>query len=125
MKKYLAALISFALITLSGSAQVQRETNPSQNTATVTQKKNRKAIINELNLSREQQSQMKDFRQSAKQKKEEIDNDTGLTDAQKQDKLRQQRMEQREKINAILTPEQREKFQEKIKEGKTQQEGSN
>ena len=125
MKKYLASLISFALIILSARAQVQRETNPSQNTATVTQKKNKKAIIKELNLSREQRSQMKDFRQSAKQKKEEIDNDTSLTDAQKQDKLRHLRMEQKEKINTILTPVQREKLKEKIRDRRTQQEVSN
>ncbi|MEO8412460.1 MAG: hypothetical protein ABI472_02325 [Ginsengibacter sp.] len=125
MTKYLAGLISFFIINLSAGAQVQRETNPTQNTATVTQKKNKKEISKELNLTREQRRQLKDFRQSAKQKKEEIDNDTSLTDTQKQDKLRHLRMEQKEKLNTILTPEQKEKLKEKIKDRETKEEVAN
>jgi len=53
-----------------------------------------------------------------KQKKEDINNDKTLTDAQKKDKLKELHKEKKEKTNAILTPEQREKMKEQKKNSK-------
>jgi len=119
MKKLLAVVISLYFLISNTVAQVKRETNPSQTTQSNAVKKNKKKEMNkELDLTKDQQAQMKEFKKSMKQKKEDINNDKTLTDAQKKDKLKELHKEKKEKTNAILTPEQREKMKEQKKNSK-------
>ena len=82
-------------------------------------------MMKELNLTKEQQGQMKELHETMKQKKEDIRNDQTLTEAQKKAKMKELHKEQKEKINAILTPEQKEKMKEQKKNSKVPPHGSN
>lgn len=116
MKKLFAIILTLTLFTFKGIAQVKRETNPSQNSASDSiQKNKKKEMMKELDLTKEQRSQMKEFHQSIKLKKETINNDQTLTQEQKQIKLKELHKEQKEKLNTILTPEQKEKLKEERK----------
>lgn len=126
MKKLSAIAIVFIFFAMNANAQVKRETNPSQNSATDSIHKNKnREMMKELNLSSEQRSQMKELHQSMKQKKEDINNDKTLTEAQKKAKMKELRREQKEKVNNILTPEQIEKIREQKKNPKMQADVSN
>ena len=116
MKKLFVFVISLSFFASNAIAQVKREVNPSQTSQSNTMQKNKKKeMMKELNLTKEQRGQMKEFHQSMKQKKEDINNDQTLTEAQKKAKMKELHKEQKEKMNAILTPEQREKMKEQKK----------
>ncbi|MEO6289702.1 MAG: hypothetical protein ABIO76_07275 [Ginsengibacter sp.] len=69
--------------------------------------KNRnKELFKELNLTRHQEEQLKDFHQATKKKRDSITSDQSLIDTQRQAKLKELPMEQKEKLNSVLTPEQ-------------------
>ena len=113
MKKLSAIAILFTFFAMNANAQVKRETTPSQNSATNSIQKNKnREMMKELNLSKEQRDQMKELHQSMKQKKEDINNDKTLSESQKKAKMKELRREQKEKMNTILTPEQKEKMKE-------------
>ncbi len=115
MKRIFVLIILLSFFAL-GKAQVKRDYNRSQDSAINKSKKNNgRQLIKELNLSKEQKGQLKELHQEMKQKKEEIDNDKSLTDAQKQEKLKEYRKDQKEKLNSILTPDQKEKLLEQKK----------
>ena len=67
----------------------------------------------ELKLSKEQKQQVKKFKQSAKAKKSAIKNNSALTEDQKKIKLKQVHKENRKKLEAILTPEQKEEMKKR------------
>ena len=113
MKKLLTVVFILYFFISNAIAQVKREVNPSQNSqSNMVQKNKKKAMMKELNLTKEQRGQMKEFKQSMKQKKADITNDKTLTQEQKQAKLKELHKEKKEKMNSILTPEQREKMKE-------------
>ena len=113
MKKLLAVVFILYFFVSNAIAQVKREVNPSQNSqSNMVQKNKKKAMMKELNLTKEQRAQMKEFKQSMKQRKADITNDKTLTQEQKQAKLKELHKEKKEKMNSILTPEQREKMKE-------------
>jgi protein CpxP len=121
MKRLIVFIIALSFFASYAVAQVKREVNPSQATQVDTMRKNKnKEMMKELNLTKEQRGQMKEFHQSMKQKKEEINNDNTLTEEQKKAKMKELHKEQKEKMNAILTPEQREKMKEQKKKIETQ-----
>ncbi len=123
MRKTGLLVIVFFFMVMAAEAQVQRETNPSQNIATNTDKKdNRVEMIQSLNLTKEQQGQLKEFHRSMKQQKEAIDNDASLTTEQKEAKMKALHKEQKEKLNSILTPEQMEQLKEQRKNAKMNKE---
>jgi Spy/CpxP family protein refolding chaperone len=114
--------ISFAafllcFITLSASAQIERKpvfakADSIQTTGNDNQvdKESRKERMKELDLTREQKGKMKEIMQSGKAAKEAIENNTGLSDQDKKKQMRELQKAQMQKIQAILTPEQLEKF---------------
>src|SRR6476659_8559450 len=105
MKKLFVFLISLSFFVSNAISQVKRDVNPSQSSHSKSSQKNKKkAMMQELNLTKEQQGQMKEFKRSMKQKKEDINNDQSLTEAQKKAKLKELHKEKKQKMNAILTP---------------------
>jgi Spy/CpxP family protein refolding chaperone len=129
MKKLLLLII--AAICLQGllNAQIRRERpvkSAVDSTTTVDnkqnpgkEKNNRRQLMQDLNLSREQQKQMKEIMQGMRAKKEAIDLDTTLSKQARSQKMRALRQEQAAKILPILNDEQKEKWkvmrQEKMK----------
>lgn len=110
---------SLLIFSLNTSAQVERNTETmNKDTSTITKlsarpnKQNRKERMKELNLTREQKMQMKEIMQSGKASRESIENNAQLSDAEKKKQLHELKKSQAQKIQAILTPEQRAKYKE-------------
>jgi len=79
-------------------------------------KSNKGNIMKELNLSREQKVKLKELRQANKSKRDEILNNDGLSEAQKQVKLKETKTRAAFDLQAILTTDQQEKMKSKRKE---------
>lgn len=73
-------------------------------------------ILQELNLTEDQQAQIKKIHQDAKMKMDAVNADSSLTDADKQAKIRAIHRASMKQIHAVLTPEQREQLREKVRE---------
>lgn len=82
-------------------------------------------VVNDLNLSDDQKSKMKDIFSDAKSKREAIVNDTSLTDDQKRAKMRELHTGTMSKVNEVLTPEQRTQLKEKLEAAKPKAPASN
>ena len=116
MKISLIVLI-LSLITISASAQIERKpavakvdsTQTTGNNAKV-DRQSRKERFRELDLTREQKGKMKEIMQSGKAVKDAIENNAQLSEQDKKKQLRELQKAQMQKIQAILTPEQLEKF---------------
>ena len=104
MKKVLLfSVMLFASLSMFAQGRMQKDGNQME-------------MIRELNLTKTQKVQLRDLHQSMKANKEAIESDQTLTDDQKKEKLKEARKEQMQKINGMLTPEQRENFKEKMME---------
>ena len=114
------SLLAFALslVTLSASAQIERKpvvAAKSDSTQTTTtdnkvDKQSRKERMRELDLTREQKGKMKEIMQANKAAKDAIENNTQLSEADRKKQMRELQKSMAQKIQAILTPEQMEKF---------------
>lgn len=110
--------LTLTFISILSFSQVQRVVTPSkQSDAGVTQpgdnnpeKMNRKKMMRELNLTKEQRSKLKEIRQSNMSKKDAISNDDKLTDEQKEVKLRELKRGQAQSTMTILNDEQKAKM---------------
>ena len=124
MKIFLFAFI-FSLITVSVSAQIERKSVVVKtDSAQITTNDNkvdkqspvrtgtggRKERFKELDLTREQKGKLKEIMQANKASKDAIESNTQLSEADKKKQLRELQKAQAQKVQAILTPEQREKF---------------
>ena len=69
-----------------------------------------------LNLTPQQQTDLKTIHENQRQQAQAIKNDTSLTPDQKKAKFKELRKSSREQMMAKLTPEQQEKFKEMRKE---------
>ena len=118
MKKYIGISLLMLITGYVSLAQVQRTPvkQKTDSSAIVIEpeknKDSRKEMFRELNLSREQKIKMKEINQSMKASKEAIENDTALSETEKKAKLRVLKKEQVQKIQALLTEEQKVKFQQ-------------
>lgn len=115
--KYPVIILVLLICNLSVSAQIEREpVGDKTDTMKLTTLKGRtvklgqKERLEELDLSREQKGKIREIRQAGKAAKEAIENNTQLSDQDKKKQVRELQKEQMQKIHAILTPEQREKF---------------
>ena len=115
--KITCIVLSLSLTALSASAQIERKpviikTDSAQTATNDIQgdKQSRKERFRELNLTREQKGKMKEIVQANKAAKEAIENNTQLSDQDKKKQLRELQKGQAQKVQAILTPEQLEKF---------------
>jgi Spy/CpxP family protein refolding chaperone len=113
------SLIAFilSLVTISASAQIERKpvvakVDSTQTTGTDNKgnKQSRKERFRELDLTREQKGKMKEIMQSGKAAKEAIKDNAQLSELDKKKQMHELQKEQMQKIQAILTPEQLEKF---------------
>ena len=122
------SLFAFALslVTLSASAQIERKPvvaakSDSTQTTTTDNKVDkqspvrigtggRKERMKELDLTREQKGKMKEIMQANKAAKDAIENNTQLSEADRKKQMRELQKSMAQKIQAILTPEQMEKF---------------
>lgn len=73
----------------------------------------RENISEVLSLTPEQRSQIRTLRQGARTQRNEIRNDTTLSQEQRADQLRMLQQSTRQQISSILTPQQREKIHER------------
>lgn len=134
MKK-LISIIVFSFIVALSFAQVQRKAaaaGKSDSAIVATDKKKlsrgeKMKVAKELDLNKEQKSKLKEIRQSAKAKKDAIENDDKLSAAEKQVKLKALQREQAKSTMTILNDEQKEKMKEmrKNKKGKQMMEEEN
>lgn len=110
MKKlFLLSMVGF-FFALNAGAQVARESNPSQKMQSDSARHHQRGqLMNQLNLTPDQKSQMKSLRQSNKQEREAIQNDASLTQEQKKAKMKELHKSQSDKMNSILTPDQQAK----------------
>ena len=122
---FISVLLFSSLLSL---AQVERKPSPAKQTDSVINdpgsnkmdRSEKKDMLKELDLTKEQKIKMKEIRQENKSKKEMIENDSRLSETEKKSRLHALQKEQAQKIQAILTDEQKEKFkamrQEAMKE---------
>jgi Spy/CpxP family protein refolding chaperone len=82
-------------------------------------------VVNDLNLSDDQKSKIKDIFTDAKSKREAIMTDTSLTDDQKRTKMKELHAGIMSKVNEVLTPEQRTQLKEKLEAAKAKTPASN
>lgn len=73
-------------------------------------KKERKEMMKSLNLSKQQKQQLKAFHKSTKSQREAIKNNTSLSEEQKKEKIEQLHKERHDKLESILTSEQKQKM---------------
>jgi protein CpxP len=66
----------------------------------------------DLNLTDDQKAQMKKIHENAKAQLDAVNNDSSLSADQKQEKLRQIHRDTHKQMQAILTPEQKQKMKE-------------
>lgn len=71
----------------------------------------------DLNLSQEQKDKIKALNDEQKTQFEAIKNDASINDEQKKAKMMELRKSRKEKMEAILTTEQKAKWEEKMKNG--------
>jgi hypothetical protein len=126
MKK-LSVLIVFSFIVTSSFAQVERKSNHSVKTDSVKHNTvskhdsdgvNKRQMMKDLNLSKEQKIKLKEARQANKAKKEAIENDAKLSNEEKEAQLKALHQEQAKNTMNILNEEQKEKIKRKLKEKK-------
>ncbi|HEY5369174.1 MAG TPA: hypothetical protein VIJ75_09295 [Hanamia sp.] len=79
MKKLFLLAIAAFLFAISSNAQVSRETNPNQKVQSDSLRAHNKAMMDDLNLTPDQKSQMKAVQESTKQQRDAIKNDASLT----------------------------------------------
>ena len=124
MKKLLAIVLSFSFFALNANAQVTRNVNPSQKIQKdSTHKKRDSKMMKDLNLTEAQKAQMKESHQNIAQQREAVKNDASLTQEQKKAKMKEMRQSQQEKMNSILTPDQKVKMEAHKKEWKEKNKG--
>ena len=127
MKKLTSLIVCSCIISLS-FAQVQRKvavTNKPDSAAITTDKKTlsgreKMKVAKELDLNKEQKSKLKEIRQSAKAKKDAIENDDKLSAEEKKAKLKELQREQAKSTMSILNAEQKEKMKQMRKNKKGQ-----
>ena len=118
MKKA-AFLATLSFISVLSIAQVQRvvtakpvdSTNRSDgNMAEKNNRGDRKQMLRELNLTKEQRGKFKEIGQANKAKRDEINNNDSLTQGQKDAKLRELKRTAVQSTMSILNEEQKEKM---------------
>jgi len=111
MKKLFLVAIAGLLFTISTNAQVQREMPQHQHMKSDSSHHFQKGkMMEQLNLTTDQKTQMKTLRENMQQQRNAIQNDASLTADQKKEKMKALHKDQMGKVNAILTPDQQAKM---------------
>src|SRR5665213_1948749 len=119
MKKVYLFVVAALLFAASSNAQVQRNSSNSQRVQSDSSRHARnEKMMNELNLSQDQKTQIKSLHQENKQQRDAIKNDASLTPDQKKQKMKELHQSQSDKMNSILTPDQQAKRTQMMAERK-------
>lgn len=115
--KILPLFVAFLLTSFITSAQIEREPVVMGKMDTISFSANGKSDkisgrdrLKDLNLTKEQRVKMKEMRADNQAKKAAIESNSNLSDAEKKMQLRALQKEQAQKIQSILTEEQKAKF---------------
>ena len=117
-KFLLAFLLSGAMVMSAGAvAQTSNSAADNSTNATTNDSGQRgQRFAEALNLTPEQQTDLKSIRDNERQQAQAIKNDSSLTPDQKKAKFKELRKSSHEQMMAKLTPEQQQKFKEMRKE---------
>src|SRR6202162_5926289 len=74
------------------------------------------AMMANLNLTDDQKAQIKQIHEGTRSKIEAVNNDSSLSADQKQAKIRDIRRDTHEQVKKVLTPKQRKRFEENMRE---------
>ena len=107
MKRIILLAVAVVLFSSGAFAQIQRKTDTAQS---VNSKKRHHDMMAQLDLSKDQKEKMKEIRKENKSNFDAIKNDNTLTGEQKKAEMVKLRMEQKRKMNSILTSEQQQKM---------------
>ena len=133
MKKT-AVLLAFSFISVLSIAQVQRVVTPkpvdstARSNENMTEKNNqgnRKQMLRELNLTKEQRAKLKEMKQANMAKRDEINNNDSLTQDQKDAKLRELKKQTAQGTMSILNDEQKAKARAMRQKGRGQKDQNN
>ena len=110
MKKLFLFAAAGLFFAATGNAQVKRNVPQTQKVQSDSSHYFQKGkMMNDLNLTSDQKSQMKELHEQNKQQRDAIKNDASLTPDQKKQKMKDLHQSQSEKMNSILTPDQQAK----------------
>ncbi|MFT3979954.1 MAG: hypothetical protein QM687_05750 [Ferruginibacter sp.] len=114
MKKLIALTMILAAFGVTASAQVERKIDTSKRARMMDKHRGGmdKEMLKGVNLTDAQKEQLKKDRQSAKSQMDAIRNDASLSDAQKQEKIKALKEQQKQNMQALLTPEQKKQIQD-------------
>ena len=130
-------LLALAFICTGINAQVQRKLADTNSTKNITvnedmdnsgksgTRMDKLKLMKELNLTKEQKGKLKEMKQANQFKKEAILNDTGLTEIEKQEKLKQVKHSAAIDLQSVLTGEQKQKLQKMRRERANSDSGAN
>ena len=120
----LLATVTFAVaLAQSSSSGTQQSTTAGQAARQERTHDRLEWLSKELNLSDEQKEKLKPILQDEAKQMRTVHEDSSLTPDQKRDKIRQIRKTFRPQIQAVLTPEQQEKFKNLREEAREKRQG--
>jgi Flp pilus assembly protein TadG len=104
--------LSFAQVqrTKTASKQISDSSNTSEQLNNTNKKGNKKQMIRELNLTKEQKGKLKEIKQANKAKVQQVQNDDKLTQEEKDVKLKTLHQEQAKNTLTVLNDEQKAKM---------------
>lgn len=127
MKKILMSVLAVALITFTADAQ-QRQNNRQGTKGNMPQKEMRGDMrgnmLSDLNLTETQKNQLQKLREQGMEERNKIQANTSLTKEQKAEAMRNLQKEHQQKRDAILTPGQRAQMNEKIEQMRSNRDGA-
>lgn len=106
--KVLQFLLVFMFIGVVSKAQTTDTTGK--------RRMNRMEIYKDLNLTKDQEVKVKDIMEKQRTEMDSVRNNTSLTREQQREQMGTIRKKYNEQVEALLTPEQKEKLKEKQKE---------
>ena len=116
MKKLLALSFAAVIISSAAIAQTERTVEAKPTTERHTGKHGKNKMMKDLNLSKEQKSQMKANHQEMKAKREALKAQDNITVKEMREKQEALKIEQKSKMETILTSEQKTKMAEMKKQ---------
>jgi len=117
MKKILALSLAFAGFAFAASAQTDRVVQSAPDNGQIRtrggnpMRMQNEQMMKDLNLTDVQKEQMKKNMQEMRAKMEDLRNNTTLSEDDKRTQMKSLRDEQKAKMDALLTPEQKEKWE--------------
>jgi Spy/CpxP family protein refolding chaperone len=119
MKKLLVLSLAACMFTFATTAQTERPTEKKERTERHKGKHEKGKMMKELNLTKEQQAQLKANHKEMKEKRKALKAQDNITVKEMRERKAALKAEQDAKMATILTPEQKAKFDEMKKNRKS------